>query len=446
MNRITLRLIAILGAFSIIGIILTQIHWVKQAYDLQERQLNKEIHFGLKSVAYHIYKYHNSSAPEHKIVNQVDKDYFVVRLNNSVEHEVLEHLIKREFQRRNLTIDFEFGTYDCHSEEMSYGNYVRFSDRSKHKELDVKKAELPVWAKDSYYFGVMFPNKDAELFKRIELWSVSSVVVLIVIIFFTYTLFIVFKQKRLSEIQKDFINNMTHEFKTPISTIAISSNVIKNSDLSANPERLKNYAGIISDEVARLKNQVERILQMATIDKEKIRLKLEEINLHKVIQETIQIIQATLESKNGKINLDLQASGSYVYADKLHITNVLYNLLDNAIKYNENEPQITISTESDQKSVYVRIKDNGIGISPDMQKKIFEKFYRIPTGNIHNVKGFGLGLNYVKEILKSHKGKIVVDSELNKGSVFSLCLPLLKKAQTPAPAEKEKAKEKAPQV
>lgn len=420
MNRNTIRLITFLGAFSIVGIIVTQIHWVKKAYELQEFQLNREIYFALKSVAHNTYNYYNTTAPEHKIVNPIKKGYFVVRLTNSIDQDVLERLIKRELQRRNLLIDFEFSVYDCHQQKMSYGRFVNLSGNGKKSQ---EKIKFPVWSTDSYYFSVNFPSKEMAVLARIKVWSASSIVTLFVIVFFMYTLFIVFKQKRLSEVQKDFINNMTHEFKTPISTITLSSNVLKNPEIIKNPERLKNYANIINDEALRLKKQVERILQMTAVDK--INLKWEVLDIHQAIEESVKIIHPSLSNKNGKVIFQLNALNSLAKVDRLHITNVLYNLFDNAIKYNENNPLIEISTQNEGRYIKIRIKDNGIGIPAEALKKIFEKFYRVPTGNIHNVKGFGLGLNYVREILRLHKGKIFVESELNMGSEFLISLPYI---------------------
>ncbi|MGK7394746.1 MAG: sensor histidine kinase [Candidatus Cyclobacteriaceae bacterium M3_2C_046] len=419
MSRNTIRSIIILGTLSIIGIIVTQIHWVRKAYDLKETQFNREVKHGLQSVAHHIYKYNNAEFTGPKVVNQLSDDYFVVKISNTIEKEVLEHLIKREFEKKNLLVDFEFGIYDCHNNKMAYGNYVSFQNNEKPH----KHTELPVWAKEHYYFGVFFPTKNIELFKQIGLWSVSSFVVLLVIIFFSYTLFVVFKQKRLSEIQRDFINNMTHEFKTPIATISISSNVLKNPEITHSPHRLKHYANIIDQEANRLKTQVERILQMATAEKEKINLKKEKINLHEIIKNSIKIIHPSLQQKDGQLKMKLGAENPYVLADHLHITNVLYNLMDNAIKYNREKPEIAIETKNQNGSLDILIKDNGIGLAREVQKKIFEKFYRVPTGNVYNVKGFGLGLNYVKVMVKEHRGKIWVDSEIDQGSTFKIQLP-----------------------
>jgi two-component system phosphate regulon sensor histidine kinase PhoR len=248
-------------------------------------------------------------------------------------------------------------------------------------------------------------------------------VLLVVIGFFAYTLFVIMKQKRLSEIQKDFINNMTHEFKTPISTIAVSTEVLKNPDIIHHPERLLNYTTIIEKENLRLKQQVDRVLQMARLDKEDIGLKKELIDVHEIIRDAIKNTSGALLEKSGSISCDLNATRSTIQADKLHLTNVLYNLIDNAIKYCKSSPHIVIQTRDDKKNILIEIQDNGIGISKDDQKRVFQKFYRVHTGNVHDVKGFGIGLNYVKSIVLAHLGKIHLHSELEKGSTFKIILP-----------------------
>ena len=245
---------------------------------------------------------------------------------------------------------------------------------------------------------------------------------LLVIVFFAYTLFVILKQKRLSEIQKDFINNMTHEFKTPLSTIAISTAVLKDPNIIKAPERLLNYATIIENENQRLKQQVERVLQMARLEKEDIGLKKETVDVHELIQDAVKI--NAINSK-ATITLDLQATRSQLAADKLHLTNVFFNLLDNAIKYNTNAPEIVVRSQNVNGSIQIEVQDNGIGIKPEDQRKIFFRFYRVPTGNLHDVKGFGLGLSYVKLIVEGHKGKITVSSEPGNGSCFSIVLPLV---------------------
>jgi two-component system phosphate regulon sensor histidine kinase PhoR len=287
----------------------------------------------------------------------------------------------------------------------------------------VTNKKLPTWNNYAYYFGVQFPNREAHLINQMGIWSFSSVVLLIVIVFFAYTLFVILKQKRLSEIQKDFINNMTHEFKTPISTIAVSAEVLKDPNIIHQPERLLNYTTIIEKENSRLKQQVERVLQMARLDKEDIGLKKELVDLHQVIHDAIKNTSMGLQEKHGTITCELNATRSVLDADRLHLANMLHNLIDNAIKYCKVSPNILIRTSNVGKNLWLEIEDNGIGIKPDDQKRVFQKFYRVPTGNVHDVKGFGIGLNYVKSIVEAHKGSIRLLSELGKGSVFKICLP-----------------------
>jgi two-component system phosphate regulon sensor histidine kinase PhoR len=256
------------------------------------------------------------------------------------------------------------------------------------------------------------------------IWSFSSFVLLLVIVFFAYTLFVILKQKRLSEIQKDFINNMTHEFKTPISTIAVSAEVLKDPNIVNQPERLLNYTSIIEKENLRLKQQVERVLQMARLDKEDMGLKKERVEMNQLIQDAIRNTSVALHERHGKVKEECDSEPCLLHVDKLHITNVLANLLDNAIKYCRVEPEITIKTMHHAKGVTVEVQDNGIGISPENHKRVFQKFFRVPTGNVHDVKGFGLGLSYVKTIIEAHGGTISLQSEVGKGSLFRFFLPV----------------------
>lgn len=420
MKNSSIRFFVILATLCIVGITITQIYWVRRAFDLKEGEFVRTVNAALYNVAHQIFNINNTPSPAMNPVKQVSTNYFVVMVNGEVDASLLEFLLRSEFEKRNIKVDFEYGVYDCNSEKMKYGDYVPLQT-AKEK---VTNKKLPSYNQHAYYFGVQFPNREAHLLNQMGIWSFSSVVLLVVIIFFGYTLFVILKQKRLSEIQKDFINNMTHEFKTPISTIAVSTEVLKNPDIIHHPERLLNYTTIIEKENSRLKQQVERVLQMARLDKEDIGLKKEAVDIHQVIQEAIKNTSGALHEKNGSISCELNAQHHIVEADKLHLTNVLYNLIDNAIKYCRIPPQILIRTVDTPKHIAIEIMDNGIGISQENQKRVFQKFYRVPTGNVHDVKGFGIGLNYVKSIIEAHKGNIKLESELDKGSTFRISLPL----------------------
>lgn len=417
----TIRFIVVLAVLSIAGISITQVYWVKRAFDLKEDEFKRNVNTALLNVAQQIYSFaDHGPAPTHNPVKQLSTNYFVVMVNSQINASLLEFMLRTEFDKRKIQADFEYGIYDCANEKMVYGNYVQVNDGKSKTEIS---KNLPKWNTQGYYFGVQFPNREAQIINQMGIWSFSSVVLLVVIVFFAYTLFVILKQKRLSEIQKDFINNMTHEFKTPIATIALSTEVLKSPDIIRQPERLLSYATIIENENKRLKQHVERVLQMAKLDKESIELKKEPVHLHDVVQEVTRGMSNAIAEKKIELDLDLQAAEPVIEADKLHTTNVVYNLLDNAIKYSGENPKIWISVKQAEKHIVLEVKDNGIGVKEDDQKKIFDKFFRVPTGNVHNVKGFGLGLNYVRQIVDAHRGRITLKSHLGEGCTFRIYFP-----------------------
>jgi two-component system, OmpR family, phosphate regulon sensor histidine kinase PhoR len=416
----TIRRIVLLGAICIAGITITQIYWVKRAFDMKEAEFERTVTTALNNVAHQIFEINRTPAPAVNPVKQISTNYFVVMVNSELDASLLETLLKIEFEKRNVIIDFEYGVYDCSSQCMLYGDYVPLKTA---KEKTTSKT-FPNWANQGYHFGVQFPNREAHLINQMGIWSFSSIVMLLVIVFFAYTLFVILRQKRLSEIQKDFINNMTHEFKTPISTIAVSTEVLKNPDIINYPDRLLSYTAIIEKENLRLKQHVERVLQMARLDKEDIGLRKEQVDVHQIIQDAIHNTSVALNEKPGTVQVEAAACDAHVPGDRLHLTNVFNNLLENAVKYCKGCAEITVRTLNHPNGITIEVKDNGIGITPENQKRIFQKFYRVPTGNVHDVKGFGLGLSYVKTVIEGHGGHINVQSELGKGSIFKVFLPI----------------------
>ncbi len=419
MSRFTLRIVIALAALSIVGITATQLYWVRKAFDLKENQFNTDVNQALENVATQIFEVNKMATPANGLVTQESSNYFTVLVNGPIDSNLLGFLLKNEFDKKNITADYQYGIYNCSEQCMVGGNYI---SPTKNK-IPASISELPSLKLDGYYFGVRFPQIEANLVSQMGIWGFSTIVMVVVIFFFVYTLFVILKQRRLSEVQKDFINNMTHEFKTPLSTISISTSVLKDPSIVQHPERLLNYATIIETESSRLKQQVERVLQMARLEKNDVGLKKENADLHQLIQEAVKNISMSLNSKQAAIELKLKATNSVALVDRLHFTNVIYNLLDNAIKYTESSPSIIITTNNQAGQFLISVHDNGIGISSENQRKIFHRFYRVPTGNLHDVKGFGLGLNYVKLIVEAHKGKIAVTSEVGKGSTFTISIP-----------------------
>ena len=422
MNRKTIRTIIFLAIISLIGIVATQIFWVKNAYNLQEKHFNDRVHIALTNVTVDLLDINQDESELFNPVKQVSSNYYTVMINDTVNPYLLETLLRNEFVQRNINIDFEYVIYDCFTDSIVFGDYISLDDNEK---VNVQSKSYNMkWDKDGHYFGIFFPSKESYILSKMGIWIFSSSIILIIMVFFGYTINVILKQKRLSETKNDFINNITHEFKTPISTISLSTEVLLSPNIADDPERLANYARIIKEENNRLKNQVDKVLQLATLNKDTLKLEDENIDLHELIHQSIKSFGLIVGEKNGKITCDLTADKFEILGDKIHITNTLHNLIDNAIKYSSEKPEVKIETHHHNGFIEISVRDNGIGIPLESQKHIFDKFYRTPTGNVHDIKGFGLGLNYVKTIVEAYSGSVKLISRENKGSTFVIKLLL----------------------
>ena len=418
MSNNTIRRVVFLGAMAIIGIIAVQSYWVIQDLNVEERKFHQSATIALSNVANNLAEMNKTMLPSFNIVNKISSNYYIVNINDTIDAGALEYFLEKEFEAVSLDVDFEYGIYDCGSQEMVYGNYCTYTPGKG----AVKRSNLPMYDKFIYYFGVKFPTRSAYLAGKMKLSIIFSILLLVAVLFFVYAITVILRQKRLSEMQKDFINNMTHEFKTPISTIKISADVFLDNAQVKSDQRLTRYANIIKTQNERLNGQVEKVLQLAKIERDGLKLHKEKINLNLLITETIAGIRLKIRNKGGQLQLNLNANTPIIEADKLHLTNVLYNLLDNALKYSDKQAEISVSTYEQAHQLFLSIADNGIGIAKEHRKKIFNKFFRVPTGNVHNVKGFGLGLFYIQRICQSHGWKIQVESELGKGTVMTICM------------------------
>ena len=284
---------------------------------------------------------------------------------------------------------------------------------------------------DSEALWVITPNFDLPILSSLK-WMFAGAILFmgVIISAFYVTIRTLLNQKKLSEIKSDFINNMTHEFKTPIATISLAVDALKNEKVQAEPDRAKYFTGIIKEENIRMNKHVETILQAALMEKEEFRLNKKTLSVHKIINQTIEKYQLQLQKQEGQVHLLLNATNNSIEGDEVHFTNAVSNLMDNAIKYSNGAPDITITTHSTYKHVVIQITDKGIGMSRETEKRIFEKFYRAHTGNIHQVKGFGLGMSYVKSVIDAHEGNIKVSSTLGKGSTFTVEMALAPKKNT----------------
>ena len=421
MARKSIRLILFLASISLVGVGFVQWFWLEKAFNMKELQFNQSVKVALTGTAQRLLDYNKNKTKLLNPVNQLAEDYFVVRVDDIIDANLLEIFLKEEFQKASLHLDYEYGIYDCATDRMVYGNFVSLSPGS---EMPAR-TDLPKWANQNYYFGVRFPARDSTLIGQMGIWLFSSGVLAFVAVFMIIAMIMILKQKRLSEIQKEFINNMTHEFKTPLSSILASAETIQNALLADGKqnERINRYLSIIHTEGKRLQNQVEAVLKMANF--ESTRLRQERLNLGDLLRKAAESLEPGIQAMNGKLLLEISNQAVLVWGDSLHLTNVVTNLVDNAIKYNsKTNPEVIIRMTPAGNKVQVQVADNGDGISIEQQSKIFDKFYRVPTGNLHNVKGFGLGLFYVKSVLLAHGGKIQVHSEPGIGTEISFYLPI----------------------
>ena len=342
-------------------------------------------------------------------------------VSKRIEKETLMAIIESELRNQNIDLSYEFAVKD------KIGRVVYSSKLYKNNENDVYKTQL--FPNDFFsapnYLLIFFPKKDNFIVKSLGYMGVSSILLTLIVIFsYTLTLVIILRQKKLSEMKNDFVNNMTHELKTPISTISLASQLLKDGSINDNQKNLSSIALIIEEESKRLGYQVEKVLQFAIFEKGNFKFRVVNLNVQELISTVFNSFIIQVKQRGGSLTTNLKATVSDIEGDELHLSNVLLNLLENALKYCEKEPEIIISTQDTKGGIIFSVKDNGIGISNENQKRIFEKFYRVHTGNVHNVKGFGLGLSYVKAIIEAHSGSIRVNSELGKGSEFLVYLPL----------------------
>ena len=422
MNNRTIQRIVLLGGLAVALVISSQLYLISQAYNLKERDFDASVNISLLNVAQALSKVNQNILPP-DLVKRMSKNTYAVNVNSKISASNLDFFLRKHFEEVALTEDFDYAIYDCHDEKMVYGKYVGYSPSSSGDSVKVDK-NLPTLADATYYFVVRFPKREQSIFSGLGFMLLFTGISFLTTIFFIYALTVILRQKRLSELQKDFINNMTHEFKTPISTIKVAADVFVSHPSVQADARLSRYAQIIREQNNRLNSQVEKVLQLTRIDKNTLELNKEVINLHELLATILPAIQVKIEEKQGILNQELHATQPYIKADMLHLTNILHNLLDNAMKYaRDGKPEIVVSTLDVGKKLRLIVEDKGIGIEKEHHKKVFFRFYRVPTGNVHNVKGFGLGLFYVKNIISAHGWHVDLESEVGVGTKIILDIP-----------------------
>ena len=422
MQRSQIIVIILFASVSLVGLTITQSFWVWDAVKLGQEQHDHRIDVALEQVIDELIGTggRNMIFSERPLSKAPCEEITFFSMIDTV---LLGQLISKYMDYHKLDENYEYAIVKTANDSILYASSP-FISKSMKKQ--VHKACLScLWNGEYFHLEVYFPSQRKEVLLEMSVWLVlSAIFILIVILTFLYIINTIIRQKKLSEIKNDFINNMTHEFKTPISTISIASEVLLHSGEDSTPERINKYARIIYDENIRMRAQVERVLQVARLDRDEFKLNKSEFDLHTLVKDTVMNFCFERCEEETTVQYHLNAKQHSLQADEMHIKNVVTNLIDNAIKYSRNGTRIDIHTVNKNDGIILTIEDNGIGMSQEAIRHIFDKFYRVPTGNIHNVKGFGLGLYYVKNIVDAHGGHIEVKSELNKGSRFDVYLPL----------------------
>ncbi len=352
-------------------------------------------------------------------------------IRQRIDFEHFDDLLRTSLDNQGIKIGYDYGVYSerrkafvvTSLQNPQAQNNTRIAQASMMNLLEApyKVRLFPTDILLPGYLMVHFPGKEGYMWREVLPMLIGSIVFSGIILFcFAYTIQVIFNQKKISDIKNDFINNMTHEFKTPIATISLASDSIANPMISGNPSKVQRFANIIKQENKRMLGQVEKVLQMAQLDKNKFKLNIQQLDVHEIIENAISTISLQVEKRGGQISHHFEATNAIIEADETHLTNAIYNLLDNANKYSPDAPDITVITKNTKYGVSISVQDKGLGMTRDAKEHIFDKFYRVSTGNVHDVKGFGLGLSYVKAIMTAHKGDINVKSELGKGSNFTL--------------------------
>jgi two-component system phosphate regulon sensor histidine kinase PhoR len=421
MKTKNLNSIIILGLIAILGILIAQLLWTKEAFSIEEKKFTQKVHVALLEVVKKLYAGGNSELPLENPINKITNDYYIVNVENEFDAEILEFYLKSEFKKINLNTDFEYAMYNCQSDEMVYGNYISLNQK---ENSSAKNIYFPKHKNLVYYFAIRFPNETNYLFSSLRFWFILSFALLIILLVYVYSIYTILQQKKYSELQKDFINNMTHEFKTPLSSILIASQYLKKQNVIIADKKLLKYNQLIIEQSNKLNEHIEKILNVAKSDNNSLKIHKESLILRPLLTNVTESLQLKYPEFVVILEVDSELT---IQADKYHFTNLLYNIIDNSVKYCDITPIVEISAIIEDTKLLLLFKDNGIGIKEENSKFMFDKFYRENNLKLNEVTGFGLGLFYVKKICSQHGWKINAKNNLDKGITLAIEIPLNKK-------------------
>jgi len=415
----TLRLVILTSTVLITIIVAIQLIWLQKVYLYEEKQFNINVSKSVRSLYTDMELVNDATDNVQKVVENVSPDVYLLKIDCSPNLEQLWLNIKAELTDFDVYTDCRVAIYNQVENKYTTEQYIDLPDSYFPSN---KEKELSVYKRDYAYIALYFPHRGQYIINQMMFWIASSGLLLLVLIGFGFSIFYLYRQKFFNETQKDFINNFTHEFKTPLAVIKIAADVLQQKTIIEKPDKLENYAGIIHEQTSHLQLQVQRLLEIAYTDRSSLPLEKEIFDANKLIEESINDLHPYIEQKNAVVQTHFAMPDAMINADKPYLRLCLINLIENALKYAAT-PVIDVSTKMEGNYFCIAVKDNGIGIATEHQKKIFERFYRIKDGELHTGKGFGLGLNFVKKVIDTHHGKIEVVSELGKGSTFTIKIP-----------------------
>jgi len=399
--------IIVFGTLVLACLLILQVYWFTRAFDVSERQFDHSVQVALKRVA--------DSVSSHAEVKKLSSNFFFVDAESELNSRDLDHLLEREFSIRHLDTDYELGIYDADDDTLVYGNYVYATK----KRIPLQEKAGIGTADNSKNFAVYFPGKRSYVIAQLDVWIFSTSILLLMMGFFAYAIVSLLRERKFAALKNDFINNMTHEFKTPVTNIKIAGEILKNK--MGAQESTRVYVDILLRENEKLRKKIDQVLQGSSV--EHIRPALEMVDVHNLINDCAEAFQMKVQQRMGSITLHLNAENSTILADRDLLAQAISNVIDNAEKYSPEKPRIVLQTKDCDLGIEIDIIDSGIGIASDMKTKVFEKFFRIRSGNLHDVKGFGLGLTFVKSVIRSHRGHLSLLSELKGGTEVKIVLP-----------------------
>jgi len=400
-------------------IVMVQLYWLKKVYSFEQKQFNNNVVKSIRAVFEDLQMNDNPKLSLRQLIVNPETDYFLFQADTIPQKDSLTFYLQREFTDFDVLTDVKIGAYSSSHGRYIYEEYIP-TPASVYNVQAV--SDLPVYSRESDHILLYFPHRYKYVLSEMNFWIISSVALFLALIGLAVSLFYFYKQKFLTEIQKDFVNNFTHEFKTPLAVMKIAADVLAQPNIIHQADRLTRYSAIIQNQTEHLQSQVERLLKASSIENKRLPIEKESIWAQQLVEQALNKVQPLVEERNAKIELRNEEEKTRINADEAHLELALVNLLENALKYS-NDPHIVVETGKHDSEFYISVKDNGIGIEKKYLKNIFKKFYRVPTGDVHNVKGFGMGLNFVKRIIDAHEGKIKVHSLPGIGTEFKLFIP-----------------------